>query len=333
MKGNTISRRTFLKGTGLTLASLGGIQITQSFASKTLLAEEITVPCSGGTQRPKFKVPSNACDCHHHIYDPARFAYVPEDKRNQPPGTVDHYRLLQKRLGTTRSVIVQPSAYGLDNSCTLDALQKMGSNTRAVTVIEPTVTDTELKRMQSLGVCGIRINLASAVKVVPVDKIEPLSKRVNELGWHMAFWIEADDIIEIGDLLMRLPTPLVFDHMAHLPQPAGTDHPAYRVVCKLIDKGKTWVKVSGAYLDTKLGPPAYADTSKLAQAFVRYAPERMVWGSDWPHPVMWGLKKPWPDDALLLDLLSEWVPNETVRNSILVENPAKLYGFQKGEGS
>jgi D-galactarolactone isomerase len=193
MKGNTITRRTFLKGTGLTLASLDGIQIVQSIVSQTILAEELPVPCSRGTQRTKFKLPSNACDCHHHIYDPARFAYVPEDKRNQPPGTVDHYLLLQKRLGTNRSVIVQPSAYGLDNSCTLDALQKIGSNARAVTVIDPTVTDAELKRMQGLGVCGIRINLASAVKVVPVDKIEPLSKRVNELGWHIPLEPEAEN--------------------------------------------------------------------------------------------------------------------------------------------
>ncbi len=327
MNDNSMTRRTLLKGTGLAFVALGGIRISEGFASQESPSGEIEVPCSAGTQRPKFKVPANACDCHHHIYDPARFRYVPEDKRNQPPGTVDHYRLLQKRLGTTRSVIVQPSAYGLDNSCTLDALQQMGANARAVTVIQPTASDAELKRMQSLGVCGIRINLASAIKVVPVDKIEPLSRRVNELGWHIAFWIEADDIVKIEDLLMRLPTPLVFDHLAHLPQPAGADHPAFRIVCKLIDKGKTWVKVSGAYLDTKIGPPTYADTSKLAQAYVKYAPERMVWGSDWPHPVMWGLKKPWPDDALLLDLLAEWAPNEATRNQILVDNPARLYGF------
>lgn len=198
-------------------------------------------------------------------------------------------------------------------------------------VIKPSVSDADLKRMDGLGVCGIRINLASAIKVIPVDQIEPLSKRVNELGWHIAFWIEPDDIVELEDLLMRLPTQLVFDHLAHLPQPAGAAHPAFRVVCNLIDKGKTWVKVSGAYLDTKIGPPTYADTSKLAQAYVKYAPDRLVWGSDWPHPVMWGLKKPWPNDALLLDLLGEWAPNEATRKQILVDNPIKLYGFSKQE--
>lgn len=331
MVDNTITRRTFLKGTGLAFAALGGVQNSEGFASQAAPSGEIQVPCSAGTQRPKIKVPANACDCHHHIYDPVRFQYVPEDKRNQPPGTVDDYRLLQRRLGTTRSVIVQPSAYGLDNSCTLDALQKLGSKARAVIVIKPSVSDADLKRMDGLGVCGIRINLASAIKVIPVDQIEPLSKRVNELGWHIAFWIEPDDIVELEDLLMRLPTQLVFDHLAHLPQPAGAAHPAFRVVCNLIDKGKTWVKVSGAYLDTKIGPPTYADTSKLAQAYVKYAPDRLVWGSDWPHPVMWGLKKPWPNDALLLDLLGEWAPNEATRKQILVDNPIKLYGFSKQE--
>ena len=187
MNDDSTTRRAFLKGTGLAFAALGGIQVSKGFASQAAPSAGIEVPCSSGTQRPKMKVPANACDCHHHIYDPARFRYVPEDKRNQPPGTVEHYRLLQKRLGTTRSVIVQPSAYGLDNSCTLDALQQLGSNARAVTVIKPTASDADLKRMQGLGVCGIRINLASEVKVVPVDKIEPLSRRVHELGWHMAF--------------------------------------------------------------------------------------------------------------------------------------------------
>jgi D-galactarolactone isomerase len=329
MKETAITRRSFLKGTGLALTALGGVGIPNDFSSQAIAADEMQVPCSTGTQRPKISVPADACDCHHHIYDPARFRYVPEDKRNQPPGTVADYRLLQKRLGTTRNIIVQPSAYGLDNSCTLDALQKMGANTRAVIVTDSGITDAELKRMQSLGVCGIRINLASEVKVIPIDQIEPIAKRISDLGFHIEFWMEADDLLEVKPLLMRLPTPMVFGHMGHLPQPAGQDHPAFRVVCDLIDKGKTWVKVSGAYIDTKIGPPTYSDTSKLGKAFVKYAPERMVWGSDWPHPLMWGWKKPWPDDALLLDLLGEWAPTESMRRQILVENPAKLYGFTK----
>jgi D-galactarolactone isomerase len=130
------------------------------------------------------------------------------------------------------------------------------------------------------------------------------------------------------DLWNRLPMPLVFDHMGHLPQPQGINHPAFTVLRRLIDKGRTWVKLSGAYIDTKVGPPAYADTTKVAQAFAKAAPERMVWGSDWPHPGLPFDNK--PNDALLFDLLSEWVRNETDRHRILVENPEMLYGFKKG---
>ena len=330
MISKTISRRTFLKGAGagFALATLGGIPL--GYAEQGNASGDIQVPYTAGMQHPRIKVPANACDCHHHIYDPARFPYLPEDTRNQPPGLVSDYRLLQKRLGTSRNVIIQPSPYGLDNRCTLAALDEMGSKTtRAIVVIDSSIADEELEKMHQLGVRGIRVNIASETVMDLMDTLEPLSGRVNELGWHIQFWMKADDIVTYSALLQRLPSPLVFDHLAHIPQPAGVNHPAFRVVGNLLDKGKTWIKLSGAYQDTKVGPPTYADTTKVAQAFVKLAPQRMVWGSDWPHPTIFSWRKPWPDDAQLLDLLAEWAPDEATRNRILVDNPEMLYGFSR----
>jgi D-galactarolactone isomerase len=158
-----------------------------------------------------------------------------------------------------------------------------------------------------------------------VEMLEPLSRRVNELGWHVQIHMLGDGIVKIADTLQRLPSPIVFDHMGRIPKDVGVEHPAFTAIRRLIDNGRTWVKVSGAYMDTKVGPPSYADSTRLAQTYVKAAPERMVWGSDWPHPT----EKDKPDDAVLFDLLTAWAPEEAVRNRILVDNPATLYGFAK----
>jgi D-galactarolactone isomerase len=161
--------------------------------------------------------------------------------------------------------------------------------------------------------------------VTTLDMIAPLSKRVNDLGWHVQIHMRGDQIVAAADLWPRLPSAIVFDHLGRLPHPAGIDHPAFAIIRGLIDKGRTWVKLSGAYLDTKVGAPSYADATKVAQAFVNAAPERLVWGSDWPHPTEASAHK--PNDAVLFDLLAEWVPDERTRHRILVDNPAALYGF------
>ena len=205
-------------------------------------------PFSTGTQRPKIMVPDNACDCHQHIFDPVRFPYAPEHSGNQqPPATVADYRLLQKRIGTKRNVIVQPTAYGVDNACTLDALKQGAGSSRAVAVVDVGITNAELKRMHDLGVRGIRFNIvAPGALKSNIDTIEPLSKRVAEFGWHVHFWANPDDVVQIEELLMRLPSSIVFDHFGHVPQPAGVEHPSFSVICRLIDQSKTWVKLSGA---------------------------------------------------------------------------------------
>jgi predicted TIM-barrel fold metal-dependent hydrolase len=287
------------------------------------------VPNSSGTAPPKLKAPANACDCHHHIYDPARFAMVPTPGRPAPSnGSMQEFRLLQKRIGTTRHVVVQPRNYGVENEVTIDALKQAGGNARGVAVVRPTITDEELKRFDAAGVRGIRFSIGDPKsRVVQPDMIEPLAKRIAPLGWHIQFNMEADQVVELANILRRLPTQLVFDHLGNPTLPAGIDHPSHAIIRDLVDKGRAWVKLSGAYSNTKVGPPDYPDATKIAQTFVKAAPERLVWGSDWPHPTMPEDNK--PDDALLFDLMTVWAPDEKTRNRILVNNPEALYGFPK----
>jgi predicted TIM-barrel fold metal-dependent hydrolase len=299
---------------------LGAAAATAAVASHTAQAQQ--VPFSSGDERAALQAPPNAADCHHHVYD-HRFPVDPKAVLRPPDATVADYRLLMKRLGITRHVVVQPSTYGVDNRCLLDAMQQFGLETaRAVAVVNTQVTDDELHRLQAAGVRGIRFNLAQA-GATTVEMIEPLSKRVHDLGWHVQFNMPADRLVQIEDVLNRVPTEMVFDHLAHVPEPAGTNHPSFAIVSRLLHAGRAWVKLSGAYADSKIGPPTYADRTIIAQAYVSEAPERLVWGTDWPHPT----EKIKPDDALLFDLLSVWAPDDATRTKILVENPAKLYGF------
>jgi D-galactarolactone isomerase len=282
------------------------------------------VPNSSGTEPPKLKAPENSADCHIHIYDP-RFQPIVTTPSN---ATVQDYRRLQKRIGVTRVVIVTPRVYSTDNSVTLDAISQLGSKARGVAVIRPSVTDAELGYLDKGGIRGIRFTLSQSQPVAPVvslDMIEPLAKRIADLGWHIQLNMVARQMVDNEAMLKRLPTPIVIDHMGKLPLPEGLDHPAYGVIQRLIDQGKTWIKISGADLNTKVGPPTYPDAAAIAKAYIETAPERLVWGTNWPHPN----QKQLPNDALLFDLLEEWVPNETTRNRILVKNPETLYGFSK----
>lgn len=315
-----LNRREVLQG----LSAVAGAGMLAAAAGPAAAQE---VKYSTGTEKPKIKVPANACDCHHHIYG-SQYKVDPKSTLRPGDASVDDYRALQKRIGTSRNVIVQPSTYGTMNEPTLDALAAFGPTARAVVVVDTTVTDAELKRMHGLGARGVRFNLAQAGATTP-EMLEPLAKRINDLGWHIQINATAEKIMEIMPILETLPCPIVFDHLAHIPEPAGINDPLFGKVRGLIDKGKTWVKLSGAYADTKVGPPTYADSTAVAQAYVKAAPERLVWGSDWPHPSERD-PKPKPDDAILIDLMLAWAPDEAVRNRIFVDNAAKLYDFPKG---
>jgi predicted TIM-barrel fold metal-dependent hydrolase len=276
------------------------------------------VPNSTGTEPPKTAAPDNAADCHIHIYDP-RF-----DSPGQRPGpanaTVKDYRLLQKRIGVSRVVIVQPRNYGTDCSATVDAISQLGANARGVGVLRPDVTDAELAKLDAGGIRGIRFTLGDpSTAVVSIGMVEPLSKRIAALGWHVQLHVPPDQLVAHADMVRRLPSSIVIDHMGRLPQPAGIRHPAYKLIRELIDKGRTWLKLA-APLDAQTD---YSAATAIAQAWIAAAPERLVWGSNWPHPS----ETVKPDDAVCFDLLAEWAPDEAQRRRILVTNPEKLYGF------
>jgi D-galactarolactone isomerase len=286
------------------------------------MAIAIAVPNSAGTEPPKLKAPAGAADCHIHIFDP-RFGPA---AAKPAKATASDYRLLQKRLGVSRVVIVTPRLYGTDNDVTLDAIAQLGAEqARGIGVLRPDATDAELKRLDAGGIRGLRFTVGNpATAVVSIDMIEPLAKRIAQLGWHVQLHMEGEQIVEMRDVLQRLPCPIVFDHLGRLPLELGVKHPAFGIVCDLLDRGRAWLKISGAYLNTAIGPPTYADATAVAREYVKAAPERLVWGSDWPHTS----PKEHPDSALLFDLLLEWAPDPRVRDRILVDNPESLYGFR-----
>src|SRR5262249_40139931 len=222
---NDIARRTFL--TTAAAATTAGAFGTASRAQQA-------VPNTTGTNSAKTAAPSNATDCHMHIYDP-RFAEPnPRPGQNPKNATVSDYRLLQKRTGTTRVVVVQPRNYATDNRVTLHALKQLGANARGGAVVHPTIPDAELKTLADGGIRGIRFSLGGANAVVNWDMVEPLSRRVNELGWHLQFNVEGDDIVAHADLLRRLPSQTVFDHLGHPPLVAVIDPPSHAVLRVLL---------------------------------------------------------------------------------------------------
>ena len=280
------------------------------------------VPHSAGTARPAFAMPADACDAHVHIYD-RRFPGVGDPARALPNATAADYRLLQQRLGTSRTVVVTPTVYGTDNAVTLDAIEQLGrERTRGVAVLHPDVSDECLRQLDAGGVRGIRFTLFDpATSVTRFDMIEPLAKRIAQLGWHVQLHLRGEQIVEQAALIARLPCPMVFDHMARLPHPEGAAHAAFGVVARLVDAGRAWVKLSGSYLD-----PGVPDSREsVVKAWVQLAPERLVWGSDWPHPTE---KIVEPDDAAMLDTWARRVGDAGLCKRILVDNAVALYGFE-----
>jgi predicted TIM-barrel fold metal-dependent hydrolase len=288
-----------------------------------------TVPHSDGTARPATVAPPGACDAHMHVYD-RRFPTTGASAAMLDHATADDYRALQRRIGTRRTVVVQPRVHGTDNGVTLAAIATLGrAVTRGIAVLRPDVSDAELARLDAGGIRGIRFTLYTPTHAATgFDMVEPLAHRMHELGWHVQLHWNADQIVEHAALLRRLPGTVVFDHLARLPLSGEPTHPAFGVVRALLDDGRAWVKLSGAYLDSRLGAAGrYADTDAVAGGWARLAPERTVWGSDWPHPTEGAHVK--PDDAALFDLLARWVPDEAARRRVLVDNPTVLYGFSR----
>lgn len=274
---------------------------------------------------PATRLPPGACDCHMHIYgDPAIYPSAP----NSPfapvaGGTIEGYLALRERLGLTRAVVVQPSAYGTDNRCTLAAVDRMQGDARAVVVVDETADDAELDRLTRAGARGLRFFMLPG-GVLGWERLAPLAARIAPHEWHIQMQMDGRFLHEREAELMRLPCPVVIDHNGKFLEPVDTDHPGFAALCRLIDSGKAWVKTSGVYETSRSGAPDYADVSLLARTLIDRFPERCVWATNWPHPSKPGNP---PDDSHLLDLFAGWCGNASRMHRILVENPATLYGF------
>lgn len=288
----------------------------------------VPVPHSVGLNRPAHPLPALACDSHMHIFD-ARFAPSPHWPRTPPHAPVAAYRLLQERLGTQRAVVVTPSTYGTDNACTLDALDQLGDSARGVAVVDEHVPDAELDRLAARRVCGLRVNFVSPQSwgTTTPGMLGTLARKAARLGWHIQLFAQPEQIVAMAPQLHALPVPLVIDHLGRIDPRQGTADDAYGVLRALLDAGNTWVKLSGAYMRSEVHGPTYADTLPLGRALVQAAPERLVWGSDWPHTTEA------PDtvnDADLVDLLHAWTGGaQGAVHRIVVDNPAHLYGFPR----
>ena len=276
------------------------------------------VPNSSGVQPPAIAVPAGAVDCHHHIFDP-RFPKIGKPMR--AIGRVEDYALLKRRLGITRSVVVAPNSYGTDNACLLDALDRFGDEARGVAIVSADADVATMKALDSRRVRGARFYLAKGTPPEPAA-LQRFSHRAADLGWHIEIMPSRGDVLVAAEtLLAGLACPVVIDHLGYTPQPDGISHEAYATMTRLLSKGGAWVKLSGVYFTSRQGFPDYADVDELAASLARHRPDRMLWGTDWPHSG----EATKPDDALLLDQTARWIPDAGTRNAILVDNPAALY--------
>ncbi len=278
-----------------------------------------TSPSSAGA-RPKLKAPANTCDTHMHFYN-AKYPTAPTAVNTPPDAGPDDYKAVRARLGLERVVVVQPTTYGLDNTCQLEGAAAFGDNARLIVVVDETTPEAELERLTGTGARGARFHMMKG-GAVPWDILEEVAARIQGFGWHIQLQLNGRELPEREEMLKRLPGTLVVDHVGRFMDPVGTDDPAFRTLARLVEDGRCWVKLSAPYESSTQAPP-YADVGVLARELVRLAPERMLWASNWPHPG----NDPQPDDALMLDLLLDWVGDEATRTRILVDNPAELYGF------
>jgi predicted TIM-barrel fold metal-dependent hydrolase len=255
-----------------------------------------------------------------HIYD-NRFPVAFESQR-RPEALVADYQKVKQRLCLTRTVVVTPTCYGTDNSCTLSALAALGPSARGVALIDTNTSADELKRLHAAGFRGMRFNPIRNTIVV-ASMLEPLARRIAEYGWHIQMNIRGHDIPASEALIRSLPTPIVLDHIGRVRQPWKDYKEDLDPILRIMESGKVWLKLSGPYLDTKIGPPQFPDVSEIAEELIRRFPERLLWGSDWPHSTA-----KWPvNDDELLELFAAWVPDQVMRERILVENPAAIYNF------
>ena len=289
-----------------------------------LISRAPTIPgADPQTRKPGIELPPRSCDCHAHVFGPQnRYPYV-QNAGYIPPDALpgDYVRMLQT-IGCERGVLVQPSVYGTDNTAMIDALRSGVFSFRGVAVIDEDIGDGELEAMHKAGVRGVRINLASATPGLTLDQAPRLAARLKALGWHLQFYMNLKKTPDVEERLSKLAIDIVIDHFGHIGAADGLQAPAFQALLRLAGSERCWFKLIGPYRISKQ-PPLFADVIPFAQALLAAAPERCVWGTDWPHPNAAFM----PNDGDLADMLSEWIPDEALRKRVLVENPTRLYGF------
>jgi predicted TIM-barrel fold metal-dependent hydrolase len=269
--------------------------------------------------------PPLACDCHIHVFGPfARYPLDAARKYTPPEALLEDYMGVAGALGTGRVVLVQPSVYGVDNSCHRDALAVLGERARGVAVIDDSVSDAQLHALDRAGFRGARLNF---MRAGALESLERIATRVKDLGWHVQLHLPGAMIPEIAERLLKLPAEFVIDHFGRVDASMGVAQPAFQALLRLVDSGRCWVKLSGAYYLDRDGPP-FTRAAPFARELLRRDPERLVWATNWPHPEV----SPVPDNESLLAAMFDWVPDEATRHRILVDNPGKLYRFP-AEGS
>ncbi|MGZ8264684.1 MAG: amidohydrolase family protein [Burkholderiales bacterium] len=278
-------------------------------------------------RKPRVAMPRDACDTHAHICGPiAQWPYSDRRVYTPPDAMLPAYRHMLATLGVERAVLIQPSVYGTDNRVMLNAMAELGDRCRAVAVVEDNIANDEIERLHRAGVRGVRVNVVDVAEAKGVFDMAPLVRlahRIKPYGWHVEFLMHADEFPDMNARFADFPVDIVLGHLGYMRTDKGVADPGFQALLTLMQAGKCWVKLTGPYRISSQ-PMPHRDTIPFALALLNAAPERVIWGTDWPHVMV---KGPMPNDGDLADLLLDWVPDEALREQVLVRNPAKLYGF------
>ncbi len=278
---------------------------------------------------PKFSVPRGATDSHAHVIDPpADYPYVANRSYDPAVAPLPAFQAMHAALGLERAVIVTPSIYGTDNRATLRAIEGYGGDARGIAVVDESIEDKEFEFLHTGGMRGVRLNILFGGGV-GLRAFTPLADRIREMGWHIQLLIDVSrDLTDLAPILKRARIPVVIDHMGHMPVERGLPDPGFAMLRELVRDGLCWIKLSGNYRISKAFPD-FRDAIPFAQALIDDCPAHMVWGTDWPHVAQ---MKTMPNTGDLLNALGDYAPDPTVRQAILVDNPAVLYGFDSADG-
>ncbi len=295
------------------------------------MTEDRNPICQGPDPDPtpaKFALPRGTIDCHAHIFGPeSKYALSPARGYTPPDASLETYLELHRTLGgIERAVLTQPSVYGTDNSCMLDAVDLMDGRFKAVAAVDENITDMELEVLHARRVRGARVNIVDKGGM-PFDGIAAVrrfTERIKDLGWHLEVLIHVHEFEDLRATMNSMAVDVSVGHLGYMKTDNGIDHPGFREFLDLVRDGHCWVKVSGSYRITTMEKTPYCDVTPYAKALIEANEDRVIWGTDWPHPA---LKGNMPNDGALLDQLADWAPDEAVRKKILVENSEKLYGF------